>query len=86
VKLDKILSTADLGARLNEHCEGDGAIVFKHACRLGLEGIVSKRRDLPYRSGRSKAWIKSKTLTARQCCGWKMERGETAIGSAPAAN
>jgi ATP-dependent DNA ligase len=35
-------------------------MVFKHACRLGLEGIVSKRRDLPYRSGRCKAWVKIK--------------------------
>jgi ATP-dependent DNA ligase len=40
--------------------EGDGAIIFKHACKLGLEGIVSKRRDLRYRSGRVKSWIKVK--------------------------
>jgi bifunctional non-homologous end joining protein LigD len=40
--------------------ERDGAIIFKHACKLGLEGIVSKRRDLPYRSGRVKSWIKVK--------------------------
>ena len=31
---------------------------FAHACKLGLEGIVSKRHDLPYRSGRCRAWIK----------------------------
>jgi bifunctional non-homologous end joining protein LigD len=38
--------------RLNEHLEHeDGAIVFRHACQMGLEGIVSKRRDSPYRSG-----------------------------------
>jgi ATP-dependent DNA ligase len=40
-----------------------------HACNLGLEGIVSKRRDLPYRSGRSKCWIKLKnpiTVNAEQ--------------------
>jgi bifunctional non-homologous end joining protein LigD len=37
---------------LSEHIEDDGAIVFRHACRLGCEGIVSKRRDAPYRSGR----------------------------------
>jgi len=40
--------------------EGDGAIIFEHACKMGLEGIVSKRRDLPYRSGRVKSWIKVK--------------------------
>jgi hypothetical protein len=38
----------------NEH------LVFEHACRLGLEGIVSKRLDAPYRSGPSKTWRKSK--------------------------
>ena len=36
------------------------ALVFEHACRMGLEGIVSKRRDSPYRSGRTRDWIKSK--------------------------
>ena len=35
-------------------------VVFDHACRLGLEGIVSKRRDAPYRSGRSGTWLKVK--------------------------
>jgi bifunctional non-homologous end joining protein LigD len=35
-------------------------MVFRHACKLGLEGIVSKRKDSPYRSGRSPDWLKSK--------------------------
>jgi bifunctional non-homologous end joining protein LigD len=39
--------------RFNEHIEGDGPTVFAHACKLGLEGIVSKRKDSAYRSGRS---------------------------------
>ena len=34
--------------------------MFDHACRMGLEGIVSKRVDAPYRSGPSKVWLKSK--------------------------
>jgi len=34
--------------------------VFDHVCRMGLEGIVSKRTDAPYRSGPSKVWLKSK--------------------------
>lgn len=42
-----------------------GEMVLRHACRLSLEGIVSKRRDAPYRSGRSRSWIKSK-CAARQ--------------------
>ena len=44
----------------NEHFDCDGDTLFKHACKLKLEGIVSKRRDYPYRSGPSKAWVKIK--------------------------
>ena len=39
---------------LNEHLTGDGFTIFNHACRMGLEGIISKRVDAPYRSGPSK--------------------------------
>ena len=46
--------------RFNEHLTGDGPTVFEHVCRMGLEGIVSKRLDAPYRSGPSKTWLKSK--------------------------
>ena len=45
---------------LNEHFEGDGEIVFNHACKLGCEGIVSKRLGSFYRSGRSPHWVKVK--------------------------
>ncbi len=38
----------------------EGETVFRHACDLGMEGIVSKRRDAPYRSGRQETWIKLK--------------------------
>jgi ATP-dependent DNA ligase len=58
-KLERLLARSD-GIRCSGISTGDGAMVFKHACRLGLEGIVSKRRDLPYRSGRCKAWVKIK--------------------------
>jgi hypothetical protein len=34
--------------------------MFKHACKMGLEAIVSKRRDAPYRGGRCKTWLKIK--------------------------
>jgi ATP-dependent DNA ligase len=37
-----------------------GQAMFKHACRMGLEGIVSKRRDRPYVAGRSTMWLKIK--------------------------
>jgi ATP dependent DNA ligase domain len=43
-----------------EHLTGDGPTIFEHVCRMGLEGIVSKRTDAPYRSGPSKTWLKSK--------------------------
>jgi hypothetical protein len=43
-----------------EHLTGDGPTVFEHVCRMGLEGIVSKRMDAPYRSGPSMVWLKSK--------------------------
>jgi ATP-dependent DNA ligase len=42
----------------------DGSLVFQHACKPGLEGIVSKRKDSRYRSGRSPGWIKSKNPQA----------------------
>jgi bifunctional non-homologous end joining protein LigD len=49
------------GITLSEHIEGtDGTTIFGHACAMGLEGIVAKRRDRPYRSGRSPDWIKIK--------------------------
>lgn len=51
--------------RLSHPFTDAGAMVLTHACRLSLEGIVSKRCDAPYRSGRGKAWIKSK-CSARQ--------------------
>jgi bifunctional non-homologous end joining protein LigD len=51
--LASVLAKAAAGLRLCEHREHeDGAIVFANACKMGLEGIVSKRRDSPYRSGR----------------------------------
>ncbi len=40
--------------------ESDGPTVFAHACKLGLEGIVSKRKDSAYRSGRSPDWLEMK--------------------------
>jgi ATP-dependent DNA ligase len=46
--------------QFNEHFTGDGPTIFDHVCRLGFEGIVSKRADAPYRSGPSKTWLKSK--------------------------
>src|SRR6201993_4025937 len=62
--LASVLATAGPGIRFNEHIEGDGPTVFAHACKMGLEGIVSKRKDSAYRSGRSPDWLKMKNPEA----------------------
>jgi bifunctional non-homologous end joining protein LigD len=63
--LASLLARVAPGLRFNEHIdEKDGPLVFAQACKLGLEGIVLKRRDSCYRSGRSSDWIKSKNPNA----------------------
>ena len=62
--LASVPAKAGPGMRFNEHIEGDGPTVFAHACKMGLEGIVSKRLGSPYRSGRSKDWLKFKNPEA----------------------
>jgi bifunctional non-homologous end joining protein LigD len=49
-----------VGIVVNDVFELDGDILFAHACKLGCEGIVSKRLGSPYRSGRSPHWPKVK--------------------------
>lgn len=56
--------------RYAPHVEGGGRAAFREACRLGLEGIVSKRADQPYRPGRNATWVKTKCV----------QRQELAIG------
>src|SRR5262249_50275415 len=46
--------------------EGDGPTVFEHAGRLGLEGIISKRKDLTYKPGRGDHWFKSKCVLQQE--------------------
>jgi ATP-dependent DNA ligase len=63
--LASVLAKAAPGLRFNEHLEHeDGEVVFRHACKLGLEGIVSKRKDSAYRSGRCPDWLKMKNPDA----------------------
>ena len=50
----------------SEHFEDEGPAVLRHACQMGLEGIVSKRADAPYRSGRSDSFIKTKCSNAQE--------------------
>ena len=51
-------------AASRHHYQGYGEIIFEHACKLGCEGIVSKRLGSPYRSGRSPHWLKIKNPAA----------------------
>ena len=59
-RLVKLLAMPCDGLEYVEHLTGDGATIFDHACRLGLEGIVSKHVAHPYRSGPSRSWRKVK--------------------------
>jgi ATP-dependent DNA ligase len=52
------------GIAFNKHFDGDGMIVFAHACAFGCEGIVSKRLGSHYRSGRVNDWLKIKNPAA----------------------
>jgi bifunctional non-homologous end joining protein LigD len=56
--LARLLRDVEAGILLNEHIAEDGPTVFAHACRLGAEGIVSKKVDGTYRSGPCPVWIK----------------------------
>jgi bifunctional non-homologous end joining protein LigD len=62
--LAELLRQKTDGITLNVHYEGDGAAIYKAACTLGCEGIVSKRLGSPYRAGRSDHWIKVKNPAA----------------------
>jgi len=62
--LGKLLRSSQLSIVLNEHFTEDGMIVFRDACRLGCEGIVSKRVGSPYRSGRLEHWREIKNPAA----------------------
>ena len=59
-RLQTLLAGAPPAVAYVEHMTGDGARILAHACQIGVEGIVSKRGQSPYRSGRSSSWIKVK--------------------------
>jgi bifunctional non-homologous end joining protein LigD len=62
--LKMLLRPPHLGISYNRHFDVEGSIVFHHACKLGCEGIVSKRLGSPYRAGRSADWVKVKNPKA----------------------
>jgi bifunctional non-homologous end joining protein LigD len=59
-RLGRLLGRRRLGIVLSAHTTDDGGTIFQQACKLGLEGIVSKRLSAPYRSGPSRDWLKIK--------------------------
>ncbi|HMM87678.1 DNA ligase D [Bradyrhizobium sp.] len=64
--------------RYVEHFESGGDAVLQSACKLELEGIVSKKLDAPYRSGRSEGWTKAKCRAGHEVVlgGWKTTNGK----------
>ena len=58
-RLEKFLKGVDTHLRYVEHFVSSGDAVLQSACRMSLEGIVSKRRTSPYRFGRVRTWIKT---------------------------
>ena len=68
----------DKQIRYVEHFESGGDAVLQSACKLSLEGIVSKKLDAPYRSGRSEAWTKAKCRAGHEVVlgGWKTTNGK----------
>jgi bifunctional non-homologous end joining protein LigD len=62
--LKSLLRRRHAGIAFNQHFAVDGESVYRHACALGCEGIISKRLGSPYRSGRSPHWMKIKNPAA----------------------
>jgi bifunctional non-homologous end joining protein LigD len=65
-RLRALLPADDERLRYSEHFEHGGDAVLRHSCRLSLEGIISKRADAPYVSGRTEHWIKSKCSSRQE--------------------
>jgi bifunctional non-homologous end joining protein LigD len=84
--LESLLEAAGMPAPFlfSEHFETEGGRVFAHACRFALEGVVSKKRTAPYRSGRQRTWVKAKCIEAEEfvIAGYaKPSTGPRGIGS-----
>lgn len=63
--------------RFSEHIEREGEAVFRHAAGLGIEGVVAKKADAPYATGRSEDWLKIRTIRSDDfvVVGWTDPRG-----------
>jgi len=75
--LKKNLRAGDPFVTFSDHISCDGVKLFEKARRLGLEGIVAKRRDSVYHSGRSRDWLKIKVIKSQEfvICGWTEPAG-----------
>jgi bifunctional non-homologous end joining protein LigD len=75
--LKKHVRAGDAFVMISAHVAGNGVKLFEKARRQGLEGIVAKRRDSPYRSGRSRDWLKIKVIKSQEfvICGWTEPAG-----------
>ncbi|HEY9137668.1 MAG TPA: DNA ligase D [Terriglobus sp.] len=82
--LGNILQNEIDGVRLCEDISGDGATIFRSACELHAEGIISKKADSAYHSGRSALWLKSKCILEQEFVigGWvDLSNGSRGVGS-----
>src|SRR6266508_5459509 len=64
--LARLLHGSGKTIRYSEHVEGQGDSFYDKACSMGLEGIISKQKDAPYRSGRGTAWVKVKCVASQE--------------------
>jgi bifunctional non-homologous end joining protein LigD len=81
--LAALLARADAGVLVySDHVVGRGPAFFRSACQRGLEGIISKRRDAPYASGRGEAWVKTKCVKRQELVigGYTLARGAASSG------
>ena len=82
--LSALLSGAGTEVRYSAHVAGSGQAFFDNACRLGLEGIIAKRRDAPYEAGRGGSWLKVKCVRRQEVVigGWTEPSGSrTGLGA-----
>jgi bifunctional non-homologous end joining protein LigD len=79
LRLEKLIGTRDANNRIRyvAHLESNAEAVLASACKIGLEGIISKRLDAPYRSGRTDSWLKAKCRAGQEVVlgGWTTEAG-----------
>lgn len=74
-RLEALIDGLDPAIRFSVHFDDDGALLERHACRLGLEGVISKRAADPYPSGRSGSWVKAKCRSSQEfiICGYTLQ-------------